>query len=147
MAPKTHVLNVCSPMQCLEVALLEMIGLWGLWPNWWIYIFIHGFIPWWHLWEVVATKRWGLVGGSRSLGATFWMVYLSLDSSLVTLPPDCHEVSSFPPACPSNVTFLAASLKEMNPTYYGLKPVKSWTKTNNSVKTVYLRQFITAAKR
>jgi hypothetical protein len=35
-----------------------------------------GFIVYWHYWEVVETKRWGLTGGSGSLRLCSWRVYL-----------------------------------------------------------------------
>lgn len=104
--PKSCVLKAWpSEPRCLEQALgrdwlMRGLAHGGFGPingsidRWWIKI--------WHYQEVVDTRCWGLVAGSRPVVAHPGRALSSLAPSRPSSPlPSCHGVSGFPPGPPA----------------------------------------------
>jgi hypothetical protein len=95
--------------------------------------------------EMLETRRWGLGGGSKSLGGVLGGYMCS--SSLSLLPGHC-EVSSFPLPCPSVMTYLPSTvLKAMRLVDHALKPLKLWAKINSSFLTLSYQVFCHSNKK
>jgi hypothetical protein len=99
-----------------------------------ISVFTDKFINWWHYWEVVESRRQGIIGEHRSLGACIQRVYLvPAPYPFLFLYFLCAMrwttfLHHMPPAVMSDTPPMVPEATELSG--HGLKPLKLWAKIN-----------------
>jgi hypothetical protein len=90
--------------------------------------FIDEFEISWYCWKVVETRRWGLVGGSRSQVTCSGKISCLFPFSLFSLLPGHREVrqSSFAVLCPSTMMVCLTTQGSRNNYASGTQKVGTW---------------------
>lgn len=97
---------------------------------------------WWHYWEVMRSRRWGLIV-DHSLWMRLWRIHLALSSSSPVLPRYSRG-SSFLPQHPES---LCMGPEAAEPSAHGLKPPETWVATDLLFcHAVYLGFLVTLTK-